>query len=87
MDNENVVTNEIVADPAVKNAIIQKRAAKAELRKEDCKMLTRLKEVLAENIRLHGILSEIKAKIADTPTATSTSTTSRPMRFAAVRPV
>ena len=28
-------------------------------------MLTRLKEVLAENIRLHGILSEIKAKIAD----------------------
>jgi len=65
MDNENVVTNEIVADPAVKNAIVQERAAKTVLRKEDCKMLARLKAILGENIRLHGILSDINAKIAD----------------------
>lgn len=65
MDNENIVTNEIVADPAVKNEIVKRRAAEAALRKEDCKMLARLKDILGENIRLHGILADINARIAD----------------------
>ena len=44
-------------------AIRKKNAAAAYLRKQDCQMLTILKALLGENIRLNGILYDINAEI------------------------